>query len=123
MAYSIRVDAERRVVLVVVRDPCEASGAEALITSARQAAAESGFGVLYDIRAAPQGDVQSTDVFWWPRSIPVLQDPAARRVRAAVLHGPQHRALVQFWETAFRNLGFPASAFEDEELALQWLSG
>jgi len=123
MAYSIRVDAERRVVLVVLRDPCDASGAGALITSARQAAAESGFGVLYDIRAARQGDVQSTDVFWWPRSIPALQDPAARRVRAAVLHGPEHRALVQIWETAFRNLGFPASAFEDEELAIQWLSG
>jgi hypothetical protein len=30
---------------------------------------------------------------------------------------------VQFWETAFRNLGFPASAFEDEEHAMQWLSG
>src|SRR5450432_486363 len=114
MAYSIRVDAERRVVLVVVVDPCDASGAGALITSARQAAAESGFGVLYDIRATRQGDVQPTDVFWWPRSIPALQDPAARRVRAAVLHGPEHRALVQFWETAFRNLGFPASAFENE---------
>jgi hypothetical protein len=123
MAYSIRVDAERRVVLVVVVDPCDASSAEGLITSARQAAAESGFGVLYDIRATRQGGVQSTDVFWWPRSIPALRDPAARRVRAAVLHGAEHRAIVQFWETAFRNLGFPASAFEDEDLAMRWLSG
>jgi hypothetical protein len=123
MAYSIRIDAERRLVLVVVLDQCEASGAQGMITSARQAAAESGFCVLYDIRAARLGNLQSTDVFWWPRSIPVLQDAAARRVRAAVLHGPEHRALMQFWETAYRNLGLPASAFEDEGLAMKWLSG
>jgi hypothetical protein len=123
MAYSIRIDAERRVVLVVVLDQCDASGASGMITSARQAAAQSGFRVLYDIRAARLGNLQSTDVFWWPRSIPVLQDAAARRVRAAVLHGPEHRALMQFWETAYRNLGLPASAFEDEGLAMKWLSG
>jgi hypothetical protein len=123
MAYSIRIDAERRVVFVVVLDQCDASGASGMITSARQAAAESGFCVLYDIRAARLGNLQSTDVFWWPRSIPVLQDAAARRVRAAVLHGPEHRALMQFWETAYRNLGLPASAFEDEDLAMKWLSG
>ena len=123
MAYSIRIDAERRVVFVVVLDQCDASGASGMITTARQAAAESGFCVLYDIRAARLGKLQSTDVFWWPRSIPALRDPAARRVRAAVLHGAEHRAIVQFWETAFRNLGFPASAFEDEDLAMRWLSG
>jgi hypothetical protein len=30
---------------------------------------------------------------------------------------------MQFWETAYRNLGLPASAFEDEGLAMKWLSG
>ena len=121
MGYSIRIDAERRVVLVVVTDRCDASGASGMITSARRAAAESGFCVLYDIRGARLASLQSTDVFWWPRSIPVLQEVAARRVRAAVLHGPEHRAIMQFWETAYRNVGLQASAFEDEELALGWL--
>src|SRR5258708_1762733 len=116
MAYSIRIDAERRVVLVVVTDRCDPSGASAMITSARRAAVDSGFCMLYDIRAARLTTLQSTDVFWWPRSIPALQDAAARRVRAAVLHGPEHRAIMQFWETAYRNVGLPASAFEDEDL-------
>jgi hypothetical protein len=126
MAYSIRIDAERRVVLVVVTNHCEAPGtvaAPGMITSARRAAAESGFCVLYDIRAAQLESLQTTDVFWWPRSLPALQDVAARRMRAAVLHGPEHRAIMQFWETAYRNLGLQASAFEDEGLAIRWLSG
>jgi hypothetical protein len=121
MAYSIRVDAERRVVRVVVTDRCDSSSAPGMIASARQAAAASGFGMLYDVRAARLDRLQRTDVFWWPRSIPALQDAAARRVRTAVLHGPEHRAIMQFWETAYRNVGLQASAFEDEEGALRWL--
>jgi hypothetical protein len=122
MAYSIRTDAERRVVVVVVSDVFNASSAPQMTTDARAAAAASGFNVLYDIRLAIAGKLANTDVFWWPRKIPALTAPEARRVRAAVLHGEMHRPIVQFWETAYRNVGLQARGFEDEDAALLWLA-
>jgi hypothetical protein len=122
MSYSIRIDAERRVVFVVVSDVFNAASAPQMTTEARNAAAASGFNVLYDIRCVVSGKLENADVFWWPRKIPVLQGPEARRIRAAVLHGPAHRAIVQFWETAYRNVGLQASGFEDEAAALRWLT-
>jgi hypothetical protein len=122
VAYSIRIDALRRVVQVVVSDSFEAADALGMTTAAREAAATSGFHVLYDVRGARAGNLQHTDVFWWPRHIPALTSVKARRVRAAVLHDPELRALAQFWETAYRNVGLQAQAFEDDEAAaLAWL--
>jgi hypothetical protein len=121
MPYSIRIDAERRVVFVVVSGVFDAELAPQMTTEARKAAAASGFNLLYDIRSAVPGNLENADVFWWPRNIPALRSPEARRVRAAVLHGPPHRAFVQFWETAFRNVGLQARGFEDEAAALRWL--
>lgn len=92
-----------------------------MTTQARKVAAENGLPLLYDIRGAHAGKVESTDIFWMPRTIPVLQEPAAARVRVATLHDASQRPLVHFWETAFRNAGLNARAFEDEEAALAWL--
>jgi hypothetical protein len=121
MPYSIRIDAERRVVFVVVSGVFDAELAPQMTTEARKAAAASGFNLLYDIRSAITGKLENADIFWWPRQIPVLKVPEARRIRAAVLHGPAHRAIVQFWETAFRNVGLQACGFEDQAAALRWL--
>jgi hypothetical protein len=121
MTYSIRIDAERRVVYVVVAGVFNADAAPQMTTDARSAAAASGFNVLYDIRAAVPGNLENGDVFWWPRNIPILKSPEARRVRAAVLHAELHRPIVEFWETAYRNVGLQARGFEDEAAALHWL--
>ena len=40
---------------------------------------------------------------------------------ATVFTAPQ-RPIVDFWETAFRNVGLSARAFESEEAAIGWLT-
>jgi hypothetical protein len=40
---------------------------------------------------------------------------------AAVFVAPQ-KPIVDFWETAFRNVGLAARAFESEEDAIGWLT-
>jgi hypothetical protein len=123
VSYSIRIDAKRRVVHVVVSDTCDGKEVPRMATFARTAAAARGFNILYDIRDALAHNLETADVFWWPRKLEVLRSVEARRMRTAVLHVPAQRELAQFWETAYRNLGFKASAFEEEAAAFGWLAG
>jgi hypothetical protein len=78
--------------------------------------------LLYDLRAASLGRLDSSDIFWWPRTIPALKDSTAARVRVATLHNEAQRPIIEFWETAFRNAGLNARRFEDEAAALAWLA-
>jgi hypothetical protein len=121
LPYTVKVDAAERVVRVDVSGIFDAEEAPRMTTDARSAAARSGFNVLYDIRQARAGKLENADIFWWPRNIPVLRDPKAARVRVATVFVPAQRAIVQFWETAFRNMGLNACGFEDEAAALAWL--
>ena len=99
-----------------------AEEAPRMTTDARRAAAESGFNVLYDIREARAGKLENADLFWLPRNVPALKDPKAARVRVATVFVDCQRPVVEFWETAFRNVGLKARAFEDEEGAIAWLN-
>ncbi len=53
----------------------------------------------------------------------MLNTTEARRVRVAMVHARDECAIVSFWETVFRNVGFTARAFSDEALAIEWLAG
>jgi hypothetical protein len=123
LPYSVKVDADKRVVRVVVSGPFNADEAPRMTTDARGAATASGFNVLYDIREARAGKLENADLFWLPRNVPVLKDPGAARVRVATLFIDCQRPIVEFWENAFRNVGLNARGFEDEAEALGWLRG
>ena len=123
MPYTISVDTAQKVIRVLVSGVFDASEAPAMTTDARKAAAEHGFHkILYDVRVAKTGKVENSDLFWLPRTVPVLKDPKAARIKVATVHVAAQRPLVEFWETAFRNVGLSARGFEDEQAALAWLS-
>lgn len=100
----------------------DAEEAPRMTTEARRAASDSGMNILYDIRAARPGKLVNSDIFWWPRNIPVLKAPGASRLRVAAVFAASQKPIVDFWETAFRNVGLAARAFEKEEDALAWLN-
>jgi hypothetical protein len=121
LPYSVKVDAEKRVVRVDVSGAFDAAEAPRMTTDARRAAAESGFHILYDIREARAGKLENADIFWLPRNVPALKDPKAARVRVATVYVECQRPIVEFWENAFRNVGLSARGFEDEDAAIEWL--
>ena len=122
MPYTVSIDTARRVVRVVVTGIFDAEEAPRMTTDARKAAAECGFNVLYDIRGGRAGKLENADIFWWPRNIPVLKEAKASRVRVASVFVEAQRPIVEFWETAFRNVGLNACGFLDEEKAIGWLT-
>jgi hypothetical protein len=121
LPYSVKIDAEKRVVRVHVSGTFDAAEAPRMATDARSAAAESGFNILYDIREARAGKLENADIFWLPRNVPALKDPKAARVRVATVYVECQRPVVEFWENAFRNMGLTARGFEEEEPAIEWL--
>ena len=120
--YTITIDTVRRVVRVLVSGIFDADHAPAIATEARRTAGESGLNILYDVRGASPGNLENSDIFWWPRTIPALKDPHAPRVRVAAVFVAPQKPIVDFWETAFRNVGLSARAFESEEDAIGWLT-
>ena len=120
--YALEIDEERGLVRVTVHGVVNAELAAPMVTDARAAAMPRGFNILYDFLAAERGNVASGDVFWYARNIPAVGAKDAGRIRIAVLHRPEVAGLMGFWETAFRNIGLPARAFEDEAAALAWLA-
>jgi hypothetical protein len=123
LPYTVNVDTAKRVVRVLVSGKFDAAEAPQMATDARTAAAECGFNVLYDIREASAGKLDTQDLFWLPRKVPVLKEPGASRVRVATVFVEPQRSIVEFWENAFRNVGLNARGFLDEEAAIEWLKG
>ena len=122
MPYTIKIDTVRKVVRVLVSGIFDAEEAPRMTTEARRAASDSGLNILYDLRSAGSCKLENSDIFWWPRTIPALKAPGATRVRVATVYVPAQKPTVDFWETAFRNVGLAVRAFEDEDAALGWLT-
>jgi len=121
--YTITVDTAHRVIRVHLSGVFDATEAPRLTTDARAAAAAQGFHkILYDVRAATAGRLENSDLFWLPRTVPALKDPSAARVRVATMFVEAQRPIIEFWETAFRNMGLTARGFQSEEAALDWLA-
>jgi hypothetical protein len=122
--YSIAVDEARRVVVVTIQGVVDAELAMPMVSEARKASAPRGLPILYDFRLATPGKISTTDIFWFPRNIPALTSPEAKRLRIASLHddSPAQQAIGTFWETTFRNVGLQARAFRDEAEAFAWLA-
>ncbi len=96
---------------------------EEIITNARKTAVINKYQILYDVTKA-NVDVSIPDWFFLPRTLPVLQDPKLRIIRAAVLipHGNQERDY-SFYENVTHNVGMDLKIFFEEEDALIWLKG
>lgn len=122
MPHTIKIDTVKRVVRVLVSGIFDAEEAPLMTTDARRAASESGFNILYDIRQARPGKIENSDLFWLPRTVPALKEPQAPRVRIATVYLAPQRPIVDFWETAFRNVGLNVRGFEDEDAAVAWLT-
>jgi hypothetical protein len=121
VAYEVRIDEARRLVVAEIVGPIGAEATLDLVARAREAASESGLNILYDMRRSIPGDMSSGALFWMPRQLPQLQGTEARRKRVALLHLPQYGAMASHWENTFRNAGLSVRAFVDEETAIDWL--
>jgi hypothetical protein len=123
MPYAISPDDGSGVLTVVVSGTIDADIAPPMVTEARAAAAARNAGsILYDFRGAAPGKVSGADIFWFPRNIPALATPGARRTRIALLTRTEHAPIARLWETSFTNVGLQARAFHDEEAARRWLA-
>ena len=122
MPHTIRVDEGRNLVIVEATGAVAAAAAEPMVSEARAAAGIHGFNILYDFRAATPGDIKTGDVFWFPRRIPALAKPEARRVRIALVYPPAHEEFARFWETTSQNAGLRSRAFASETEAVAWLN-
>lgn len=123
MPYEITVDTTDQLVRVLVSGVFDAEDAPRMTIDARQVAAQHGLHrILYDVRVARAGKLESSDLFWLPRTLPVLKDPKAARIKVATLFVEPQRPIVEFWENAFRNVGLSARGFLTEKAALDWLS-
>ena len=124
MPYEITVDTEHHLVRVLVSGVFDAEEAPRMATDARRIAAEHDFQkILYDVRVARAGKLESSDLFWLPRNVSALKDPKAARIKVATLFVEPQRPIVEFWENAFRNVGLSARGFLTEKAALDWLAG
>jgi hypothetical protein len=121
--YEIAVDTTHQIVRVLVSGVFDAEEAPRMTTDARRIAAERGLEkILYDVRVARAGRLENSDLFWLPRNVPALKEPKAPRVKVATLFIEPQRPIIEFWETAFRNVGLSVRGFQDEEAALDWLA-
>ncbi|MGZ5080668.1 MAG: STAS/SEC14 domain-containing protein [Usitatibacter sp.] len=107
--------------MVTVEGGFDAKAAFEMVSRARELSAARGWNILYDMKAAVPGDMSHGQLFWMPRKLPALREPSAAKFRVAVVHASPHAALAEFWESAFRNAGLQARAFEDESAAIDWL--
>ena len=96
---------------------------EQMITGARQAAAENGFNILYDLRNSTT-KVPFAEWYYIPRNLEVFKDPDAKKIKGAMMILSEDKAVegFQFYETVSDNLGFKIRIFFDETEALNWLN-
>ena len=121
MPHDVEIDRARGIVVARLEGMAHRAAVMELVKEARAAAAESGFNILYDMRASTPA-ISSGELFWLPRQIEALRTPQARKVRVAGLSLPEHLEGARNWETMFRNAGLQARAFSDEAEAVAWLT-
>ena len=121
MEYELRVDEEKRLVIVVVRGSLEAAAAQRVMEAARGATRSGAFDILYDMRDAKPDGLTHGDVFWLARIAPKVPG-SSPWTRVATLYPTEFRGRALFWEDVFRNAGINARAFEEEADARAWLS-
>jgi hypothetical protein len=122
ISYTIRTDDELQLIYTVVTGTIKAGNGEHIIIESRNAAAENGYDILYDMTGTVT-KVNLTSWFQLPRTLDVFKQAAARLIKAAIVIPQDDSSVKQykFFETVTRNLGLSVKIFFTEEEALKWL--
>ena len=83
MIWDMRLDEERRLVMVVASGSLRAGEVQRMIHAARAASREKAFDILYDLRAAIPGALGHGEVFWMARQLSEFR--GRRNTRVATL--------------------------------------
>jgi hypothetical protein len=121
--FEVYLDSERRLVRVVASGELFQKDGEKIISIAREKAAENGFDILYDIRAATT-TVAFASWYKLPRELEVFKNPRARQAKTAVIVSRTDKALkdYKFYEIVTENVGIKLRVFFEENEALAWLA-
>ncbi|MGC2238095.1 MAG: hypothetical protein WA584_18180 [Pyrinomonadaceae bacterium] len=121
-SFEVFIDAELRLVKVTAFGEFFQKDGEEIITTARKAAAEHDYNIIYDMRQATT-TVAFASWFNLPRNLDVFKDIEPWRTRVAVLASKQDKALndYKFYETVTGNLGLKIRVFFEETEAMKWL--
>jgi len=119
--FEVIIDDERRMVKIIASGVFFQEDGEKLISTARRAAAERNYNVLYDMRNATT-EVAFANWYTMPRNLDVFKGDATRKVKAAILTLETDKALddYRFYETVSANLGFRLRVFTTETEAIEW---
>lgn len=122
-SYSIDPNHKRGFVRITVDGEAGIGETREIITQARTAAADHQLPLLYDLRSAV-ARVSLAEWFHLPRELDVLREEKTLRTRVAALVGNDvaQRAGYELYELATHNLGLSVRIFEDEDLAVAWLT-
>ena len=121
MKFHVREDSAARVVRAALKGVYAKDDVVGMVARAREVSSRHHWPILYDLREAKPGAINSADIFWMPRHHPALREAGASFVRVAALHDGHFSEVARFWENAFRNAGLQAREFTDEAAAISWL--
>lgn len=121
--FEVEIDDVRRLVKISASGVFFQEDGEKLISTARSAAAERNYNVLYDMRDATT-KVPFASWYTMPRNLEVFKGDTTRKVKAAILTLETDKSLddYRFYETVTANLGFRLRVFTDETEAIEWAS-
>ena len=119
--YTLTLDHEQGLVIVVAQGEFDMNSGMELITDARKNAAENQYHIFCDVRAS-KAAVNLADWFFLPRRLGVYQNLETRKSRTAILVTPgRQENNYRFFETVTNNIGLRIKVFLNEEDALAWL--
>jgi len=119
--YNLQQDDQLEIIRVIVHGELTKDTGYEIITAARIKAAETGYGILYDVRNVVH-HVSIADFFFLPRKLEALKKSPTRNARAAVVISPEITGEYHFYENVTENVGLVFKVFLDAEEAIAWLT-
>jgi hypothetical protein len=119
--YKVTVDPSNEIVRLIASGEIDKSLGHEMITETRMTASKHGYSIFCDATKA-KVNVSVIDWFMLPRTLPVLQDPNIRKIKAAILiPSGEQEDNYKFYETVTYNEGMKVRVFLNEDDAISWL--
>lgn len=121
-SFEVSLDDTNKIVRVKATGNIDFPTLEKMIDTARKAAVENGYNIIYDVRQA-QTKVAIGNWFFIPRNLEVFKDPRSKKASAVILAFADDKAVegYKFYATVLGNLGYRVRVLFDETEAVNWL--
>jgi len=124
MDYTITIDKNRHIVVARVSGVLDWENAQVFSREVRETARQHGYNILVDLRQSSM-ETDIYEIYRFPRESETLKDPSLKSIKMALLvsHGKDEFSYEFYQETA-QSAGVPTRVFfDDEQAALEWLTG